>query len=239
MDSRHTKKAIPEPFRRPGMPLGRHLHHDPKSRGYMVRQILDTEAPLVSKRWTRYTAPFDQGNLGSCTGNACLGMLATQPFRMPTGWKGIRYREATAVSLYGRATEIDEFGGFYPPEDTGSSTLGVLKAAQECGWIDNYVWGFSLDDALRTVSQKCPIIVGTNWYSSMYTPDSHGVVTVDGSVEGGHEYEILGIDVKRRRVEAENSWGLWGKRGRFYLSFDTLGRLLEEDGEAGCGVRNA
>jgi hypothetical protein len=217
---KHVKQVIPEPERRPGRRLGRHLHHDPKSLDYPMADFLDRSVPLASRRWMRKLPALDQGNLGSCTGNACTGHLATHPLHMPSGWKGLHYNEATAVDLYSLATQIDEFPGQYPPEDTGSSGVGVLKAAQQKGWIDNYFWGFSLDDALRWLSQKSTIIVGTIWTDQMFTPDANGFLIPKGSVAGGHEYELTALTItdstpgqEQGWVEMENSWTpSWGKR---------------------------
>ena len=53
----------------PGIPfpLGRHINHDPESRRYAYPE---TDRVLQSVRWPRRTPVLDQGNLGSCTGNA-------------------------------------------------------------------------------------------------------------------------------------------------------------------------
>lgn len=229
----HVKARIPEKVN-PRLRLGRHLHHDPRSREYPVADLLDTTLPLTTQVWARRTYPFDQGDLGSCTGNACEGMLATVPFRQAHH----RYSERVAVKLYMLATQLDGFGGVYPPDDTGSSTLGVLKAAKQLGAIASYRWGFSTDDCLRTLSQLGPVIIGINWYEGFDHPHDHGLLTIGGSIRGGHELELLGIDVERREVRGVNSWGrAWGDRGRFSLSFDTLDRLLHEQGECGTGVR--
>lgn len=218
-----------------GKRLGRHLHHDPKSLDYPISQFLDPTKPLKTKTHRRYIPPLDQGNLGSCTGNACAGMLASSPLHT-TLKKGIKITEDVAVALYSKATMLDPFPGTYPPKDTGSSTLGVLKAAQSMGYITSYYWGFGVGDMRLTVDQIGPVIVGTNWYEGMDNPDGEGHIHTTGQVRGGHEYEIIGIDVLRQAFLMENSWGAgWGRAGRAFISWHDMDKLLSEGGEVGIG----
>lgn len=57
--------------------LKRHIHHDSESRRY----AFDTSGlSITSVRHTRRIPILDQGNLGSCTGNAGIGCLGTEPF---------------------------------------------------------------------------------------------------------------------------------------------------------------
>lgn len=212
----------------PGKRLGRNLNFDERSKGFRA-PVEGVE--LVSKTWERRVRSYDQGDLGSCTGNATAGMLMTSPYRV---WGAPTLKEANAVQIYSIATQIDNYDGSYPPEDTGSSGLAALKAAAQLGYIHGYQWGFGIDDALRILSGIGPVITGFNWYSSFDEPDPRGLVTITGNayVRGGHEVELLGIDVKNRVVQAVNSWGpRWGKHGRFFMSWADYARLLSEDGE--------
>lgn len=112
--------------------LGRNLNHDPRSRAFAFRAAPDT--PLPSVHWDRAVPIFDQGDLGSCTGNAAAGWLATANALRPgleqaALIKGIKepVDEAAAVWLYENATAIDPYDGHYPPDDTGSDGLSVTK----------------------------------------------------------------------------------------------------------------
>lgn len=105
-------------------PLGRHVEHDPRSRDYPFEVAAAT--PLRKTLWRRYGRVLDQGQLGSCTGNAIVGALNTLPLRK-TGAAALT--EKDAVSIYGSATAIDSIPGQYPPTDTGSSGLAVCKSA--------------------------------------------------------------------------------------------------------------
>lgn len=217
-------RGIPQRF-----PLGRHVEHDEHSKTFAIKRA--TSAPK-SASYQRHCPPFDQGELGSCTGNAMAGALMTDPF-----WKtGRQLTEVDAVRLYSEATHLDKIRGSYPPSDTGSSGLAVAKAAKKEGWITGYEHAFGLDDLLHGLSQR-PGILGINWYTSFDTPSSTGEcpLTPNATVRGGHEVQMFKLDVEQQRVWCYQSWGLtWGglADGTFWFSFSTLQRLLAEQGDA-------
>jgi len=229
--------------------LGRHQHFDERSRKFSVRenpfwQLGDpgtSASPEVmglrSRTWLRRIAAFNQGALGSCTGNAVVGLLATAPFRRTPEHD---INEKLAVQDYSRATEIDPFDGKWPPDDTGSSVLAALKALVQLGRAKEYRWCFGSKDVLPTLSYVAPVAIGVNWYDSFDRPDATGLVrlTPGARIRGGHAFLVLGINVALEQVIAENSWGPgFGVRGRFRFSVQDLDRLLREDGEAATIVR--
>ena len=174
--------------------LGRHIEHDERSKGYRITQLA---IGPKSVRYTRHCPPFDQGDLGSCTGNAMAGALTTDPF-----FDGARQlTESDAVRLYSEATHLDSIRGSYPPDDTGSSGLAVAKAATKEGWIKGYQHAFGLDDLLHGLSQR-PGLLGIYWYSSFDTPLATGECPLaqTASVRGGHEIEMFQLDVEAKRV---------------------------------------
>jgi hypothetical protein len=145
--------------------------------------------------------------------------------------------------LYSEATHLDGVRGVWPPDDTGSSGLGVAKAARRDGFIAGYEHAFGLDDLLHGLSQR-PGLLGISWYSSFDTPRATGECPLDGdaTIRGGHEVEMFRLDMEARRVWCYQSWGpSWGGRrdGTFWLSFDTLERLLAEEGDAVFPTRDA
>jgi hypothetical protein len=113
----------------------------------------------------RHAKPFDQGDLGSCTGNAAAGLLVTEPFFEP--WRRLSLRDV--VGLYRRAIEVDSIEGAYPPDDAGSSGLAVMKAAKEFGLIKRYTHAFGLDHALKALAYA-PVITCVNWYEASTDP---------------------------------------------------------------------
>lgn len=175
---------------------------------------------------------------GNCTGNAVVGLLATRPNDVDGIADNTEFSEGLAVDLYSLATELDQFTGTYPPDDTGSSVLSAMKAAKEFLLIEEYRWCFGLEDVLRTLSYVGPVAIGVNWYAGFDKPTSKGLIKISGSVRGGHAVELLGIDVRKKIVWGINSWGKWwGKCGRFCISFADLDRLLKERGEAATVAR--
>lgn len=220
--------AEPTPF-----PLGRKVEHDPQSRAYRVD--IASVTTLVSAKHARHIGPLDQGNLGSCVGNAATGVLATDPFFSTIPVETQQHlAEAFAVDLYSLATQVDDAPGAYPPDDTGTSGLAVSKVLKSKGLISGYTHAFSTDDALRALVDR-PLLVGVNWYRSFFYPDPSGHITVaPGSyVDGGHEFVVDEINAEEQYVGATNSWGPdWGDAGRFYMDFTLFDRLLSEQGDA-------
>lgn len=211
-------------------PLGRHVEHDPRSRAFPV--AVDEAAPLVKKLWRRYGSVLDQGQLGSCTGNAMAGALNTLPIRK-TGAKALT--EKDAVSIYEAATIVDGIPGQYPPDDTGSSGLAVCKVAKTRGMISSYTHAFSLSQALAALMHG-PVITGIDWYEGFDNPSADGLVEISGSIRGGHEIEVLGFDPAYNGggglLTAVNSWGKsWGIAGRFFFTAETWGALLANQGD--------
>jgi hypothetical protein len=198
-----------------------------------------------SVRHKRLVPIYDQGadivwkgelyhGLGSCTGNAAAGALSTRPFQH-------RYRsERTAVGFYAAATAMDDFSGSFPPDDLGSSGLGVARALLARRLITRYEHAFSFEAAL-TALQDRPVIAGINWYDSFDRPDSQGVIRISpgASIRGGHEIElaelILATEGQLRPFDLigiPNSWGTgYGRDGWVWMPVETFDRLLHESGD--------
>lgn len=206
--------------------LGRRVNHDSRSRMYAFPAQAEA---LVSVKHERMIPVLDQGNLGSCTGNAAVGALGTQPLYEPL--KERTLDEELAVHVYSVGTTFDSDPRNYPPDDTGSDGLSVAKACKALGYISGYQWAFDLNSALSAL-QKYPVITGLNWYDSMFEPARDGRLTISGGIAGGHEIVIDEIDVLNRRVWLTNSWGdYWGLNGRAYLTWEDWERLLSEQGD--------
>lgn len=213
----------------PGQRLGRVIHHDPRS----LRFLVQPRGVPQTKMWDRIVPILDQGDLGSCTGNATVGALGTtglyEHLDEPQQ-EGLN--ETEAVDLYSMATRYDEFTGTYPPQDTGSSGLGAAKAAKAQGYISGYQHITSVA-AAQTAIQAGPFITGTNWYQGMDDPGPAGLVKVTGANRGGHEYQCYGYDAPTDTWHFCNSWSTsWGDAGRFHMSGPDFARLLREEGDA-------
>ena len=211
-----------------GKPLGRHVNHDPRSRLYAY--TAPEGAVLQSVVHARTIPILDQGKLGSCTGNAAVGSLGSEPNFITLPSEHPVLDETLAIKIYS-AAEIIDGGAGYPPEDNGSTGLSVASALRTMGLISGYQHTFTLNDALIAL-QTYNVIIGINWYAGFDTPDANGFVSISGIVRGGHEVELVAIDVSAKTVTAANSWGTsYGKDGYFTFSWDDLTRLLSEQGD--------
>jgi len=217
--------------------LGRHVEHDPRSLAY-AHGVLPKTA-IKSVDWTRRVPHFDQGNLGSCTGNAATGLLGTDSAAR-TGLTSVTLDghvlpvdEDLAVQVYELATQLDSIKGTYPPDDTGSSGLGAAKALKKLGLAASYKHAFGLD-ALKSALQSGPVMVGTVWLESMFNVDADGLVEVDrkSAIAGGHEYVLSAYDASQQAFRLDNSWGdSWGARGSAWLEERDVQWLLSQQGD--------
>ena len=204
-------------------PLGRKVQHDVRSFKFAAPE----EHPVKTKTWRRYGRILDQGDVGSCTGNAAAQAANSFPLRT----KGKIMTEADALALYTRATELDSFEGTYPSEDTGSSGLAVAKAGVEKGLWTRYEWAFGLDHMLSSLMEG-PLLIGTDWYHDMFWPDVNGFVKPTGTLVGGHEYLCSGVNVRGKYLTFTNSWSsLWGIKGQFRMTFEDFQKLLDAEGD--------
>lgn len=208
--------------------LGRNVNHDPRSWGFQAAVATD----LKPVSWRHFGAVLDQGQVGSCTGNAMAQALNTAPLHKP---RTRNLTEKDALSIYTAATQLDGIPGSYPAEDTGSDGLSVAKVAKQRGLLSGYTHAFSPEQA-RGALQLAPFLFGTAWHESMFTPDAQGFVHPDGNVAGGHEITCIG-DTGDHLVFL-NSWGKsWGKGGKFYLSYADFAALMADQGDVTVPVK--
>ena len=209
--------------------LGRRVEHDEASRLYPAVAVA---APLSSAQHVHHGPVLDQGNLGSCTGNAAAQCLNTEPFAGPS-----LLDENAAVAIYSWATHHDKYYGSYPPDDTGSSGLAVAKAVRHLGLISTYRHAFGLAHVLGALVLQ-PVIIGIPWMNDMFTPDAQGYLSPTGGVAGGHEVALIEISVEEESVTLLNSWGAgWGHNGTAKLRWTDLGTLLAQQGDCTVFVR--
>lgn len=206
--------------------LGRHVGHDSRSLNYLVPETTSTFTPV---KWELNAPVLDQGQLGACTGFATATCLNHTPYSQ----LGRVETNADGITLYSAATRLDPYPGNYPPTDTGSDGLSAAKAAVKLGLIAGYLH-ITTPAALASALQLGPVIVGTDWYESMFDPDGNGNVVANkaSGVAGGHEYTLDEI-TDDNRFGFTNSWGAgWGVGGRFYMSQGSFLALLQAKGDA-------
>lgn len=226
-------------------PLGRLEQFDARSRQYAATVGIE-EKPFRSYTWS-CDAYYDQGSEGACVGFAWTHELEARP-------KVVRRDTNFALQIYRRAQQIDP----WPGEDySGTSVLAGVKAVQELvntrgrSFIPEYRWAFGIQDALRVIGYKGPLVLGIKWYTSMYEPDAKNFVHVGGEVAGGHAILANGvkivkkdptidyppqwedIDIDKSYVRLHNSWGTdYGDGGDAFITVRDLDKLLQDGGEA-------
>lgn len=214
--------------------LGRLVEHDEKSRFFQALKAVTPRSVL----WGHHAPVLDQGDRGSCTGNATAQLINTDFFAKSRN-HGQYLIESDALKIYELGTKLDDIPGAYPPDDTGSSGLGVAKAGVKLGYFSGYKHAFGFAHFAAAV-QLQPVIVGTNWYESMFKPNKSGTVKISGAVAGGHEYLCLGISYESKTLTFLNSWSnSWGVNGRFHMSFAAFTQLLNEQGDVTAPVGKA
>jgi hypothetical protein len=224
--SAHVLTQTTGPFR-----LGRHVLHDARSLYWDADELVAHVTAPKTVMHQSVCVPWDQGELGSCTANAALGVLMTEPFHKAS-WC---FTEKDAVKLYSEETRLDdtEIPGHYPPDDPGSTGLWSMKALKNRGLISSYRHAFSLTTALRLLTLG-PVSTGVPWFKSLFEPDPFATIHLDeaSGLAGGHQVAVVGYDATTRKVRIRNSWGTsWGDGGYCWLPVDDWGRLLHLHGD--------
>jgi hypothetical protein len=190
---------------------------------------MTSSAAPESVLWDSHAPVLDQGQIGSCTGNAVTQLLNTD-YAMKISGRTSYLVESDAVKVYELATDIDSFPGSYPTADTGSTGSSACEAAIRLGYLSGYQCVVPDLQSILAALRVQPLIVGVPWLSGMFTPDPNGLVDISGYVAGGHEFAILGFDMADSCFTFLNSWSdTWGVKGRFKIRFNDFVGLLAGD----------
>ena len=233
----------------PDMRLGRNMWLDGQTLSHMIENsVAAMSTKMTTQLWQRHIPILDQGNLGSCTGNAGTGALGTDPLYNAGGKAALprpanaQTLEQFAVKLYEDATVIDGYPGTYPPDDTGSSGLAICKVLKNRKTITGYRWARTAHGFLQLL-QRGPVLQGMPWYNAFFTPSSAAsgaFIDADANwsssgIAGGHEVEAIGVDIDdhdafESAIIYANSWGAsWGDQGCFRMRLRTYEALTGID----------
>lgn len=222
--------------------------YDPRHHQYPVTALLgDTEqteplATIPSRTW-KLDARLNQNRQGACVGFAFTHELKAEPSawqfapKLPAEPNETAASERFAQLVYWAAQKRDIWpGGEYPgarPVMYGTSLLAAAKVLRGAGYIRQYRWAFTADDAARTIAYNGPAVLGTLWFAGMDNPDPEtGLVKISGQQVGGHALVINGYDHAAQQFILTNSWGPdWGVNGTCRIGFDDMDRLLSMRGE--------
>ena len=214
--------------------LGRRYAPDERDGDYPLARAGPAAFPsrfLGSLGW-RYWAPgpvLDQGVTSQCVAYSWKQYLQTSPIRQA--------RSLREPFVYAEAQQRDE----WPGEDyDGTSVRAGAKVLAEMGFIASYLWAQGAVEVRDWILQRGPVVVGTAWFESMFTPDDRGYLNIAGSLAGGHAYLVRGYSRFRNAFRCTNSWSeAWGQRGEFWLRYADLDWLIAQHGEACVAVERA
>lgn len=226
-------KSGNSPSRRGGLPygLGREVSPDSRDKQFLISAAIPRNAPLerVSRYWNASQWWGNQGRTPHCVGYSWAHWLEDGPVTQkgpgPIVHPDLIYREAQL---------IDEWAG---ENYDGTSVRAGAKYLMHRGFIQEYRWGYTVQDLIQAVMNVGPAVVGTWWYEDMFFPDSTARIRIGGYAAGGHAYVINGYNTNTGVFRLKNSWGRdWGRQGHAYISVDDMARLIDEYGEVCLAV---
>lgn len=211
----------------------------------MRRLLAVPDEPLPTHRtWPLGGPVLDQGETGTCEGHAWRNFLRCAPIRTLSVRGSVSqwdiYRGAVLLDPWTSNDDEANLPDNDPGLDAGTDTRSPAQYLTAKGRLKSYVWAFTLADTVSWLLRMGPVVFGTNWYQSMFTPTAEGIVRISqGSpIAGGHAYLARGVDTKRGLVGPfAQSWGpAWGKQGKFWMPYEDVERLIAEDGEVCTAV---
>lgn len=189
-----------------------------------------TAALPTYKYWTNGKI-LDQGYTSQCVAYSGEQFLVSGPVTNKF------YK--TPTELYNECQLVDEWEG---ENYDGTSVRALFKVLQSKGYIKEYSWAFNINDVVTHLLSKGPVILGTDWYNSMFETDEDGFLPLFASsgLAGGHAYMVKGCNTKKvcpdgslGAIRIVNSWGTsWGDKGYAWISFRDADRLIQSWGEA-------
>jgi C1A family cysteine protease len=248
-------------LREPKRIMGNGLAHDLSHvRGYGWRpQLPDARDKLYTARLRdlppaefdlRPSMPpvYDQGQLGSCTGNAIAGAMEYERDRQGLSefapsrlfiYYNERALEGTVSSDSGAVirdgVKVVNANGVCPemlwPYDVGMFTVKPPKRCFVAAKADRavqYLGVQTLGDLKDAISSKLAVVFGFTVYESFESPSvaQTGVMPMPSRGEatvGGHAVVAVGYSDPKSYVIIRNSWGAsWGDHGYFYMPYQYL-----------------
>lgn len=221
-------------------------HFDPRDYWAHEKLVLSDIVPSTFDLRPMLMRPYDQGQVGSCTGNATAGALeldqillfpresAFTPDRLALYYNG-RIAEGTTdqdagamlrdvvagVATYGYKAETvyDESKVTTAPTQADYDEMAKRK-------ITNMMYARvqqNVNSIKQVVYSKRGVIIGFTVYASFERIGHDGIMKMPARREqvlGGHAVLIVGYDDHKQCFIVRNSWGdTWGQWGYFYAPY--------------------
>ena len=206
--------------------------------------------PLPSECDLRPSMPpvYDQGQLGSCTGNAIAGAMEYERDRQGLSdfipsrlfvYYNERALEGTVSSDSGAAIrdgiKVVNSDGVCPetlwPYDIGMFSVKPPKRCYVAATTDKavqYEAIQTLGDLKDAIASNLSVVFGFTVYQSFESPAvaQSGVLPMpkpDEATVGGHAVVAVGYNDSKNQVIVRNSWGAsWGDQGYFYMPYQYM-----------------
>ena len=194
-----------------------------------------------------YCSPVeDQGQLGSCTGNAVAGLVEY------LDRKSGKNLDVSRLFIYYEERVLEGSISY----DAGAYIRDGIKVVNQKGAPLESIWPYTVNkfktkpnaaayaDALKRRAgtyEKCanfaavknalarsfPVVIGFDVYDSFYNITSNGIMPYPNvnteQLLGGHAVALVGYNDNTNRFIARNSWGTgWGDRGYFYMPYQVI-----------------
>ncbi len=197
----------------------------------------------------------DQGNIGSCTGNATVGAL-----ELLENKDQVKFTDFSRLFAYYNARLLEN----NTENDDGAYIRDVIKGLAKYGICHESTWPYmeskfadkpsltaysqalahqvkvyhridTLDEILTALATNFPVIFGFTVYESFESDivAQTGIMPMPGPGEqelGGHAVCAVGHDNNVKRLLVRNSWGEnWGLKGYFWMPFEAVETGLTDD----------
>jgi C1A family cysteine protease len=215
---------------------------------YSARVEAAALPPLVDMR-PHCPAVYDQGQLGSCTGNAWAGMVEFLLLK-----QGLTDFTPSRLFIYYNERVLENDTAL----DNGASLSDGANVVSKEGCPNEKLWPYDItkfadvppanatEDGLKhlafgvqqvhqdltamkeVLASGLPIVVGFTVYPSFESAQvgETGIVPMPGHHEqpvGGHAVLVVGYDDSQSRFIVRNSWGDgWGQKGYFLMPYAYL-----------------
>lgn len=192
----------------------------------------------------------DQGELGSCVGNATAGAIECLQIK-----DKVKFEDVSRLFIYYQARKMEGSVN----EDAGCIIRDAIKSTNSIGVCSEQLWPYNINKFADEPSLSCytdakehivtsygridntklaniksalynryPVIAGISVYESFESQAvaATGIVPMPKTTErllGGHAILIVGYNNKTKRFICKNSWGPnWGDKGYFYIPYSYI-----------------